>query len=64
MKRDTDSPESESFSGYAVPPGAYFARRLRDPKYLITLGVWVVGIALAIMALSVVALRVDSTPTR
>lgn len=64
MTSETGSPESDSFSGYAVPPGAYFARRQRGPKYFITIGVWVVGIALAIMALSVVALRIDQAPTR
>ena len=57
-----DAPGSGSFSGYALPPGTYTARRQRGPGYLVTLGIWVVVIVLGMMALSIVAIRANQAP--
>ncbi len=63
MSEDSTEPDAaESFAGYAMPPGAYAARPQRGPKYFVTLGFWIVGIALGMMALSVVSLRISHAP--
>ncbi|SBS72504.1 conserved hypothetical protein [uncultured Mycobacterium sp.] len=58
-----DQGEAGSFAGYAVPAGSYRARNERGPGYFLTLGIWVVVLVTVMMALSVVATRIASTPT-
>ncbi|AKK29964.1 hypothetical protein [Mycobacterium sp. EPa45] len=59
----TFSDDAESFSGYAVPAGDYRARRERSPAYFVTIGLWVVVLVAAMMALSVLATRITPTTT-
>jgi hypothetical protein len=59
----TGSDGAESFAGYAVPVGDYRARRQRGPAYFVTIGIWVVALVAAMMALSVVATRITPTVT-
>jgi hypothetical protein len=41
MRRpETVAAPTDSFEGYAVPPGRYVARRVRGPRYFATLGMW------------------------
>jgi hypothetical protein len=55
---------SESFEGYAVPPGRYTANPGRGPRYFLTLVVWAVVLATGLMILSFVDSRVSDVPTR
>ena len=64
MSSHVTDPESGNFSGYAVPSGRYRAHRLRGPAYFATLGVWVVVLVSAMMALSVLATQINQSPTR
>lgn len=56
--------ETESFDGYAVPAGRYTAPKISDPKYLLTLGLWVLGLMAVMMVLSFIDHRVVDVPTR
>lgn len=53
-----------SFAGYALPAGNYRARRQRGPGYFVTIGLFVTVLVLAMMALSIVATRISTTPTK
>ena len=65
MSRPNDvALEAESYDGYAVPPGRYIARRSGGPKYLLTLGLWALVLAIGMMILSFVDSRVPDVPTR
>ncbi|BBX05327.1 hypothetical protein [Mycolicibacterium aichiense] len=57
----TDADAADSFAGYAVPAGNYRARRQRGPGYFVTIGLWVIVLVAAMMALSILATRI--TPT-
>jgi hypothetical protein len=57
------SDTADSYTGYAVPAGDYRARRQRGPGYFVTIGLWLVFLVAAMMALSVVATRVTPTAT-
>jgi len=52
------------WEGYAVPAGSYTARRDRSPGYFAILGLWVVGIVVSMMALSVITIHLAGSPTR
>lgn len=54
----------ESFDGYAVPGGRYTARRSGSPRYLLTLGLWVLGLVVALLVLTLVDMQVVDVPTR
>ncbi|WP_431234268.1 hypothetical protein ACQ856_06615 [Mycolicibacterium psychrotolerans] len=56
-----DPDAADSFAGYAVPAGSYRARRQRGPGYFVTIGLWVIVLVAAMMALSILATRI--TPT-
>ena len=56
--------QTDSFDGYAVPAGRYTARRVRGPKYLATLGVWLLVLMAAMMVLTIVDNHVTDVPTR
>lgn len=60
----SDVGQSDSFEGYAVPRGRYTARRERGPKYFVTLALWVLGLATAMMALAVLDDYVFNEPVR
>ena len=64
MSSHVTDPESGNFSGYAVPTGRYRAHRMRGPAYFAILGVWVVVLVSAMMALSVLATQISQSPTR
>jgi len=64
MTSHVTDPESGNFSGYAVPGGRYRAHRLRGPAYFVILGIWVLVLVLAMMALSILATQVSRSPTR
>ena len=55
---------AESFAGYAVPRGRYIANRERGPKYLWTLGLWVLILTAGMMVLALVDSRVADVPNR
>lgn len=57
-------PLTDSFEGYAVPPGRYSARKVRGPKYFATLGIWVLVLMAGMMILALVDTRVPDVPTR
>ena len=59
-----DVAQSDSFEGYAVPPGLYSARRVRNPRYFATLGIWVLALLAGMMILALVDNRVTDVPTR
>ena len=59
-----DSFEGGSFEGYAVPAGRYTAKRTRGPRYLITVGLWVLTLIAVMMTLAVVDQVVPDVPTR
>lgn len=52
------------WEGYAVPAGSYSARRVRSPRSVAILGLWVVGIVVSMMALSVITIQLAGSPTR
>ena len=54
----------ESFDGYAVPPGRYRAHRIRGPKYVATLGAWVLSLVAVMMVLTIIDHQVVDVPTR
>jgi len=56
--------QSNSFAGYAVPPGRYTARQFREPKYFATLGTWVLVLLAGMVILAVVDNQVTDVPTR
>ena len=56
--------QSNSFAGYAVPPGRYTARQFREPKYFATLGIWVLVLLAGMVILAVVDNQVTDVPTR
>jgi hypothetical protein len=58
------SSETGSFDGYAVPPGRYLARRVRGPRYLLTLGLWVTGLVAVMMLITILDHNVADVPTR
>lgn len=64
MAGQTPNTSTESFDGYAVPAGRYRAPRMGDPKYLATLGVWVLGLVTVMMVLTLIDHRVVGVPTR
>ena len=55
---------TDSFEGYAVPPGLYSALRARGPKYFATLGIWILVLMAGMMILALVDTRVPDVPTR
>lgn len=55
---------TDSFDGYAVPPGRYVAKRERGPKYFLTLGLWVLILTAGMMVLALVDSRVPDVPSR
>ncbi len=57
-------PGPEDFDGYALPHGRYRAQRSRGPKYVLTLGVWVIGLVSALMLLTLIDSQVVDVPTR
>jgi len=59
-----DAVQPDSFQGYAVPAGRYTARRVRGPKYVATLGVWVLVLIAGMMILALVDNQVTDVPTR
>jgi len=61
---EIDVAQSDSFDGYAVPLGRYTARRVRDPKYFATLGIWVLVLLAGMMILALVDNQVTDVPTR
>ncbi len=54
----------DSVTGYAVPPGRYEVPPRRGPKYVATLGVWALALAIGMVILSVVDARVADVPNR
>ena len=56
--------EQDSVSGYAVPPGRYAVPPRRGPKYFVTLGIWALVLATAMVILTVVDARVPDVPNR
>lgn len=54
----------ETFDGYAVPAGRYRARRVRGPRSVVTLGLWVIGLLAAMLVLTLIDQRVVDVPTR
>lgn len=54
----------DSFDGYAVPAGRYRAHRVRSPKYIATLGLWVLCLTSVMMVLAIVDRQVVDVPTR
>lgn len=52
------------WEGYAVPAGSYTARRGRSTRSVAVLGLWVVGIVVSMMALSVITIQLAGSPTR
>ena len=56
--------QQDSFEGYAVPPGRYTATRARGPRYLLTLGLWLLTLVAVMMTLAIVDQRVPDVPTR
>ena len=56
--------QQDSFDGYAVPAGRYTATRARGPRYLLTLGLWVLTLVAVMMGLAIVDQRVPDVPTR
>jgi hypothetical protein len=54
----------QDWEGYAVPAGSYTAKRVRGPGYLATLGIWVIMLMLAMMALSVIVTHVSFAPEK
>jgi hypothetical protein len=55
---------TDSFDGYAVPPGRYVAKRERGPKYFLTLGLWVLILTAGMMILALVDSQVPDVPSR
>ncbi|WP_179466566.1 hypothetical protein [Mycolicibacterium vinylchloridicum] len=64
----TDSAELReddgSFAGYALPAGSYRASEQRGPGYFVTIGLFVIVLVVAMMALSIVATRISAAPTK
>lgn len=60
----TEPAARESFEGYAVPPGRYTAERDRGPRYVLTLGLWVLILVAGMMVLALVDGRVSDVPSR
>ena len=56
--------QQDSFEGYAVPAGRYTATRARGPRYLLTLGLWVLTLVTVMMTLAIIDQRVPDVPTR
>ncbi len=63
-RRRSRPTQLSNWEGYAVPSGSYIARRWRDPGYVAILGLWVVGIVLGMMGLSVVTTQLSQSPNR
>lgn len=59
-----NSAGAQQFEGYAVPPGRYTADPGRGPRYVVTLGLWAVVLAIGLMVLSFVDSRVSDVPSR
>ncbi len=64
MKPTRIAAQKDSFEGYAVPSGRYTAIRPRGPRYLLTLGLWVLTLVGVMMALAIVEQRTPDVPTR
>jgi hypothetical protein len=64
MSSHVTASESGDFSSYAVPKGRYRAHRLRGPAYFAILGVWLVVLVSAMMALSVLVTQISQSPSR
>ncbi|MGY4708165.1 hypothetical protein ACXDF8_01105 [Mycolicibacterium sp. CBM1] len=56
--------EVDSYAGYAVPAGSYRAPKQRGPAYFVILGIWLVVLVVVMMALSVVATQIRSSPVK
>lgn len=61
---ETVAGKTDSYSGYAVPPGRYSAPPRRGPKYFVTLGVWSLVLAIGMLILSFVDAWVPDVPNR
>ncbi len=61
---ESPAAETDSFTGYAVPPGRYTAPARRGPKYVATLGIWALVLAVGMVILTVVDSRVPDVPNR
>jgi len=61
---DTTTEPPPSFDGYSVPGVRYFAQRDRGPKYVVTLGLWALILAVGMMILALVDSRVTDVPNR
>ena len=55
---------ASSYDGYAVPDGRYVAERDRGPRYVLTLGLWVLILTVGMMILALVDSRVADVPSR
>ncbi len=64
MAPNSTAEQQDSFVGYAVPPGRYRAHRAHSPKYIATLGLWVLCLVSVMMVLSIVDRQVVDVPTR
>lgn len=55
---------TETAEGYAVPPGRYLVQRESGPKYVLTLGLWVLILTAGMMVLVLVNGQVEDVPNR
>ena len=56
--------DDETFDGYALPHERYRARHSRGPRYILTLGMWVIALVAAMMVLTLIDTKVVDVPTR
>ena len=64
MKPEGVAKQSDSVTGYGVPPGSYAVAPRRGPNYIVTLGVWSLVLAIGMVILSLVDAWVPDVPTR
>lgn len=64
IRTKTAVPVDDAFEGYAVPPGRYIADQGHGPRYVLTLGLWALVLAVGMAVLSLVDSRVSDVPTR
>jgi len=62
MTSDVVDEARDTFTAYGLPQGRYTAHRTHGPGRFATLGVWVLGMVLAMMALSLVSVEVSRSP--
>jgi hypothetical protein len=61
---DAAGAETDSFDGYAVPPGRYTTSKRIGPKYVATLTIWALVLAAGMVILTVIDSRVPDVPNR